>query len=162
MTMRPVAWSRGLQAAFAAAVVAVVSQPLWAGTVSFSRRLSQPTHALAEAWIREHASPGTAALVGQGWLALTDTPVVARRVPNLGAVLDAGIEQLGGCNWVIVTEDHFEHPTLRPLGVLARFDADRSLGGNLGIDYRVYGVPELGGIGICNSPTAKSRGKDQQ
>ena len=155
MAIRPASWSRGLQAAFAVTVVGVLSQPVWAGTVSFSRRLSQPTHVLAQAWIREHATPGTVALVGQGWLDLTQTPVVAQRVPNLGAVLDGGIEQLGGCNWIIVTEGLFEHPTLRPLGVLASFEAKRSFGGNLGVDYRVYSVPDIVETGICSNPTAK-------
>jgi 4-amino-4-deoxy-L-arabinose transferase-like glycosyltransferase len=161
-TIRPASWSRRIEAVVAVAIVAALSQPVWAGTVSFSRRINPPTHVLAETWIREHATPGTVALVGQGWLALADTPVVARRVPNLGAVLDAGIAQLGGCKWVIATEDVFEHPTLRPLGLLARFDADWSLGGNLGVDYRVYDVPDLVGTGICNNPAAKPGGRDQQ
>jgi hypothetical protein len=155
MAVRPGLGSRAFRVAAAFVVVGVLLQPLWAGAVSASRRINRPTHVLAEAWIQEHATPGTVALLGQGWLDLRGTQVLAQRVPNLSAALDRGIAQLGGCDWVIVPETVFEHPTLRQLGVLQSFYADRSFGGNLGIDYKVYRVPDLFETGICSNSTAK-------
>ena len=128
---------------------------MWAGAVSFSRRLTPQTHELTEAWIREHATPGMVVLLGQGWLDLSQTQVVPRRVPDLRATLDKGIEQLGGCDWVVVPEPVFGHPHLRQLGFLHRFDADQSFGGNLGIDYEVYAVPDLPSGTICGNGRAR-------
>jgi hypothetical protein len=147
-------WPRLGRLAAAVAVAGVLWQPLWAGAVSFSRRLTPQTHELTEAWIREHATPGMVVLLGQGWLDLSQTQIVPRRVPNLRATLDKGIEQLGGCDWVVVPEPVFGHPLLRQLGFLRRFDADQSFGGNLGIDYEVYAVPDLTSGAICGSGQA--------
>ena len=55
---------------------------------------------------------------------LSQTQVVTRRVPNLQTALDAGIEQLGGCDWVVVPEGSSAIRTLRQLGFLQRFEAD--------------------------------------
>jgi 4-amino-4-deoxy-L-arabinose transferase-like glycosyltransferase len=147
-------WPRLGRLVAAVAVVGILWQPMWAGAVSFSRRLTPQTHELTEAWIREHATPGTVVLLGQGWLDLSRAQIVARRVPNLRATLDKGIEELGGCDWVVVPEPVFGHPLLRQLGFLQRFESDQSFGGNLGIDYEVYAVPHLTSGTICGSGRA--------
>lgn len=130
-------------------MVAVLWQPLWAGAVSFSRRVARPTHELTEAWIRERAPAGTVVLLERAWLDLSNTKVVTRRVADLSAALDGSIEQLGGCDWVVVPEPVFGHPALRQFGFLQRFYADRSFGGNLGLDFEVYAVPAVGSGSAC-------------
>jgi hypothetical protein len=135
-------WARMGRFAAASAALVALGPPLWMGATSFSRRITPPTHALAEAWIRDHSAPGTVILLGRGWLRLGDTHLTTRRVPDLKTVLDRGVRQLGGCDWILVPEGLLRHPTLRQLTLLQRFDADRSLGGNLGYSYGVYAVPE--------------------
>ena len=133
----------------ALAIVAVLWQPLWAGAVSFSKRVSRPTHELAEAWIRDNAKPGTVVLLERGWLDLSQTQVVARRVARLSAVLDGDIEKLDGCDWIVVPEPVFGHRVLRQFGFLQKFHADRSFGGNLGPDFEVYALPDVGTTSDC-------------
>ncbi len=133
----------------AVAMVAVLWQPLWAGAVSFSRRVTRPTHELAEAWIRDNAKPGTVVLLERAWLDLSHTPVVTRRVANLSAVLDGRIDQLDGCDWIVVPEPVFGHRTLRQFGFLQKFYADRSFGGNLGLDFEVYALPDISTTSDC-------------
>ena len=125
-------------------VFAVLAQPAWSGAVSFSRRVTRPTHTLVEAWIAEHASPGSVVLLGHGWLDLSGSKLVIRRV-HLDTVLDGGIEQLAGSDWVVVPEPYFGKPTLRRLGFVQRFHAEQSFGGNVGYDYDVYAVPKMPG-----------------
>ena len=74
---------------------------------------------------------------------LTGANGTIRRVPNLAVVLDAGLEQLSGVDWVIVPEINFGHPTLKRLGFVQRFHAEQSFAGNLGYDYEVYAVPRM-------------------
>ena len=133
----------------ALAMIAVLWQPLWAGAVSFSRRVTRPTHQLTEEWIRDNAKPGTVVLLERGWLDLSQTQVVTRRVADLSAALDGHLEQLGGCDWIVVPEPDFGHPALRQFGFLQRFYADRSFGGNLGLDFEVYAVPAVGTGSVC-------------
>jgi hypothetical protein len=133
----------------AVAIVAMLWQPLWAGAISFSRRVTRPTHALTEAWIRDNAKPGTVVLLERAWLDLSQTQVVTRRVANLSAALDGDIEQLGGCDWIVVPEPVFGHRALRQFGFLQRFYADRSFGGNLGLDFEVYALPAIGTRSDC-------------
>ncbi len=148
-------WPRLGRYAAVVAVAGILWQPMWAGVVSFSRRLTPQTHELTEAWIREHATSGTVVLLGRGWLDLSQTQIMTRRVPDLRDTLDKGIEQLGGCDWVVVPETVFGHPHLRQLGFLMRFNADRSFGGNLGLDYEVYAVPALTSGTICGNGSAR-------
>jgi hypothetical protein len=131
------------------AIVAVLWQPVWAGAVSFSRRVTRPTHELTEAWIRDNAKPGTVVLLERAWLDLSQTNVVTRRVNSLSATLDGNIEQLGGCDWIVVPEPVFGHRALRQFGFLQRFYADRSFGGNLGLDFEVYALPAAGAGTDC-------------
>ncbi len=143
-------WPRGTaQQVIALATIAVLWQPVWAGTVSFSRRVSPQTHEVTITWLRENARPGSLLLLPRNWLDIGDAPFEIRRVRNLGAVLDQGIEQIGGCDWVVVPEPLFEHPALRQLNLLHRVDADRTFGGNLGFDYRVYEVPKVPNSPVC-------------
>ena len=111
--------------------------------MSLSRRLHQPTHALAEAWIREHAAPGDVVLLGVQWLDLRGTGLVARRVEDLGVALDGGMAQLAGCKWVVVPEPYFGHATLRRLGFVQRFHAEQGFGGRVGYDFEIYAVPQV-------------------
>jgi len=152
LTSRPMPWFGASRVAAALFVVGVLWQPVWAGAVTFSRRISRPTHDLAETWIREHADPGTVVLLGQGWLDLGETQLTTRRVPNLKVALDGGVEQLGGCDWIVIPEPLFDHPALRQLIFLQRFESDRAFGGNLGLDYEVYAVPEIFAETACGNP----------
>jgi branched-subunit amino acid transport protein len=135
--------SYAAQAASVALVIFTLWQPLWSGAVSFSRRVTPPTHTRVEAWMHEHAPPGSVVLLGAGWLDLTGSQLVVERVPDVGKVLDGGIEQLAGYDWVVVPELYFGNPTLKRLGFVQRFQAAQSFGGSRGYDYEVYAVPKL-------------------
>jgi 4-amino-4-deoxy-L-arabinose transferase-like glycosyltransferase len=138
-----------------AAMLAVFWPPLWAGSLSLSRRVTQPTHQLTEAWIREHAAPGTVVLLERAWLDLSQAKVVTRRVPDLKTVLDGGIDRLGGCDWIVVPEPVFGHPALRQFGLRQRFYADRTFGGNLGLDFEVYELPDVGTASTCGTEATR-------
>jgi 4-amino-4-deoxy-L-arabinose transferase-like glycosyltransferase len=140
---------RAVQVAAAVLLLIVVWQPVWAGVVSFSRRVTPPTHALAEGWIREHAPPGSPVLLEANWLDLSGSPVEVKRAPSLRAVLDAGLDQLAGCQLVVVQETLFKHPTLQRLNLMRRFEAGQSFGGNTGIDYGVYWIAKPSPGGPC-------------
>ena len=130
-------------------IFAVLWQPMWMGAVSLSRRVTRPTHELTEQWIQEHATSETVVLLERGWLDLSQTRVDTRRVADLRAALDGGLDQLGGCDWVVVPEPVFGHQALRQFGFLQRFYADRSFGGNLGLDFEIYAVPDAGAGSAC-------------
>jgi 4-amino-4-deoxy-L-arabinose transferase-like glycosyltransferase len=132
-----------MRAAVTALVVAALWPPVAAGTVSFSRRLTPPTHAMVEAWLRQHVPPGSTVVIEQHWLALGDEPFIVRRVPDLRALLDNGIEPLAGADWLVVAEPQFGHPALKRLGLVQRFHAGQGFGGSLGYDYDVYAIPRL-------------------
>jgi hypothetical protein len=137
------AGSLAMRAAVTAIVVAAFWPPVAAGTVSFSRRLTPPTHAMVEAWLRQHVPPGSTVVIEQHWLALGDEPFIVRRVPDLRALLDNGIEPLAGADWLVVAEPQFGHPALKRLGLVQRFHAGQGFGGSLGYDYDVYAIPRL-------------------
>jgi 4-amino-4-deoxy-L-arabinose transferase-like glycosyltransferase len=132
-----------VRAAAAAIVVAVFWPPLAAGAVSLSRRMTPPTHALVETWLRQHVPPGSTVVVEQHWLDLRDEPFTVRRVPDVRALLDGGIEPLAGAGWLVVAEPQFGHPALKRLGLVQRFHAGQGFGGNLGYDYEIYSIPQL-------------------
>jgi 4-amino-4-deoxy-L-arabinose transferase-like glycosyltransferase len=121
---------------------AVLAQPLWSGTVSFSRRVTRPTHTLVEAWLEAHVPPGNVVVLDVHWLDLSGSQFVVRRV-ELDTVLHGGIEGLAGSDWVVVPEPYFGNPMLRRLGFVQRFHAEQSFGGNVGYDYEVYAVPKI-------------------
>lgn len=139
---RPRRVSMAAHAAIAVLTAAVIAPWLWSGLVTFSRRVTPPTHALVEAWIVEHAVPGAVVVLDREWLNLDGTTLVVRRV-DLGTVLSGDAEQLAGSNWVIVPEPLFGKPALRRLGFVQRFHADQSFGGSNGYDYEVYSVPQI-------------------
>ena len=87
--------------------------------------------------------------MGRGWLDVEGAPFEARRVENLRVTLDGGIDRLAGCDWVIVPEPLFGHPTLKHLSLAERFYANYGFGGNTGMDYEVYSVPALPVEGTC-------------
>jgi 4-amino-4-deoxy-L-arabinose transferase-like glycosyltransferase len=140
----------GWRAAAARAVtVVVLALALWfpikAGAVSFSRRVTNPTYALVERWLELHAAPQSVVILETGWLDLHRSPVVVRRVPDLKALLDGGLEQLAGAQWLIVPETRFGHSTLARLGLVQRVHASQGFRGALGYDYEIYAVPQLPG-----------------
>jgi 4-amino-4-deoxy-L-arabinose transferase-like glycosyltransferase len=129
------------------AATLLVGAALWppasAGAVAFSRHVTTPTHTLVEAFLLSHAPPGQVVVLENHWLDLRDVPVVVNRVPDLARFLDAGLEGFGGVDWIVVPEPNFGHPALKRLGLVRRFHAGQSFGGNVGYDYEVYGVPRL-------------------
>lgn len=132
------------QGAVAAFVIVALWWPAWTGTVSFSRRVTPPTHTRVERWIEAHATPGTVVLLGHGWLTLPRPMIETRRVADLSVPLDGGIGALAatGADWVVVPEPWFGHPALKRLGFLQRVHASRGFGGALGYDYEVYAIPK--------------------
>jgi hypothetical protein len=110
---------------------------------------------LVESWMGQHAPQGSRVLVGRRWLDFNGAAFTTRRVANLRAALDGGIERLAGCHWVIVSEDLFGHPTLKQLALSERFHARRGFGGNLGIDFEVYSVPDVPAPGACDNPALR-------
>src|SRR5262249_69892 len=123
----------------AAAVLALALWfPLKAGAISFSRRVTSPTYAMVERGLEHHAAPQTVAILEKGWLDLHRSTVVVRRVPDLKALLDGGIEQLAGAQWLIVPEPCFGHSTLARLGLVQRVHASQGFRGALGYDYEIY------------------------
>jgi hypothetical protein len=131
--------------ATAIVVVAALWLPVTAAAVSFSRRVTRPTHALVERWFEQHAAPQSVVILETGWLDLHRSDVTVRRVPELKALLDGGPGQLAGAQWVVVPEPLFGHPTLGRLGLVQRFHAGQAFGGNVGYDYEVYAVPRMPG-----------------
>jgi hypothetical protein len=131
------------RAATAIVFAAALWFPLKAGAVSFSRRVTSPTYALVEHWLEQHAAPQSVVILETGWLDLHRSAVVVRRVPNLKVLLDGGIEQLAGAQWLIVPEPEFGHSTLARLGLVQRVHASQGFRGALGYDYEIYAVPRL-------------------
>ena len=145
-TVRPrPAPQRILLTCLTAAVVAIVLvPPAWRGAVAFSQRLAPPTHALVEAWLQEHASPGDSVLLEIHWLNLEGSSLRITRVEELPAVLNAGLYQLFSHSWIVVPEPYFGNPALRRLSFVRRFHADPSAwGGNMGYDFEVYAAPKV-------------------
>jgi hypothetical protein len=105
--------------------------------------VTSPTYALVEHWLELHAAPQSVVILESGWLDLHRSPVVVRRVPDLKALLDGGIEQLAGAQWLIVPEPRFGHSTLTHLGLVQRVHASQGFRGALGYDYEIYAVPKV-------------------
>ena len=146
---------RVAQVAAAAVLLVVFWTPASRGAIALGRRVHQPTYALVESWMGLHARQGSRVLAGRGWLDLRGAPFTTRRVANLRVALDGGVERLAGCNWVIVPEDLFGHPTLKQLALAERFYARRDIAGNLGIDFEVYSVPDVPVAGACDGPALR-------
>ena len=136
--------ARAIRAAATMAVVAAaVAQPAWNGLVSFSRRVTPSTHALAEQWLESHAAPGSVVASDLHFLDFTQSKLKVRRL-DFETMMPAGaIDQLVGADWLVVPEPYFGNPMLRRLGFVQRFHADRKFGGHLGYDYEIYAVPKI-------------------
>jgi 4-amino-4-deoxy-L-arabinose transferase-like glycosyltransferase len=132
-----------------ALVLGVLWSPLWAGAVSFSRVVRPKTYKVTEDWLKQNAEPGSTVVLGDGWLDLRDSQLVVRRVSDLNGALDAGLDRFAGCQWIVVPEPFFGHPTLARLGVVQRVHAGRDFGGREGHDFEVYAVPRLPFGGAC-------------
>jgi len=131
------------RAATAAIVAAAMAQPAWSAVVSFSRRVTPPTHALAEQWLESHAAPGSTVASDLHFLDFTESKLKVRRL-DFETVMPAGaIDALAGADWLVVPEPYFGNPMLRRLGFVQRFHADRSFGGHMGYDYEIYAVPKI-------------------
>ena len=135
---------RILLASVSAALVAIVLvPPAWRGALAFTQRLTRPTHALVEAWLRENTSPGDVVLLEIHWLKVEESNFRVERVAELPVVLQGGLYRLLANNWVVVPEPYFGNPALRRLSFVRRFHADQSAwGGNLGYDFEVYAAPK--------------------
>jgi hypothetical protein len=125
-------------------VFAVLAEPAWSGVVSFSRRVTRPTHTLVEAWLEANVPPGSVVVLDVHWLDLSGSQLVIRRV-ELDTLLHGAIEGLAGSDWVVVPEPYFGNPMLRRLGFVQRFHAEQSFGGRVGSDFEVYAVPKIPG-----------------
>lgn len=141
--------SRGLRGRLAAGaiaalvVTAAVAQPAWSGLVAFSRRVTPPTHALAEQWLESHAAPGSVVASDLHFLDFRQSKLKVRRLDFETVMHDGAIGQLAGADWLVVPEPYFGNPMLRRLGFVQRFHADRSFGGHMGYDYEIYAVPRI-------------------
>jgi hypothetical protein len=124
-------------------VVLALAQPTWNGLVSYSRRVTAPTHTLAEQWLESHAAPGSTVASDLHFLDFTNSALKVRRL-DFETVMPAGaIDALAGADWLVVPEPYFGNPMLRRLGFVQRFHADRSFGGHMGYDYEIYAVPRI-------------------
>lgn len=135
------------RAAIALVLLAALAQPAWNGLVAFSRRVTPPTHAMAEEWLETHAPPGSVVASDLHFLDFTRSKLTVRRL-DFEAMMPAGdLAQLAGADWLVVPEPYFGNPMLRRLGFVQRFHADRSFGGHMGYDYEIYAVPKIPGSG---------------
>ena len=124
-------------------MVIALAQPAWSALVSFSRRVTPPTHTLAEQWLNTHAAPGSTVASDLHFLDFADSKLKVRRL-DFETVMPAGaIDTLAGADWLVVPEPYFGNPMLRRLGFVQRFHADRSFGGHMGYDYEIYAVPRI-------------------
>ncbi len=131
------------RAAMALVVIAAVAQPAWNGIVSFSRRVTPATHALAEQWLESHAAPGSVVASDLHFLDFTQSKLKVRRL-DFETMMPAGaIDQIAGADWLVVPEPYFGNPMLRRLGFVQRIHADRSFGGHMGYDFEIYAVPKM-------------------
>jgi 4-amino-4-deoxy-L-arabinose transferase-like glycosyltransferase len=127
----------------ALAVVAAMAQPVWSGLVAFSRRVTPPTHTLAEQWLESHAAPESVVASDLHFLDFTGSKLKVRRL-DFETMMPAGaIQQIAGADWLVVPEPYFGNPMLRRLGFVQRFHADRSFAGHMGYDYEIYAVPKI-------------------
>ena len=135
---------RILLASVSAALVAIVLvPPAWHGALAFTQRLTRPTHALVEAWLRDNTSPGDVVLLEVHWLKVEESAFRVKRVAELPVVLQGGLYRLLANNWVVVPEPYFGNAGLRRLSFVRRFHADQSAwGGNMGYDFEVYAAPK--------------------
>jgi hypothetical protein len=123
--------------------VAALAQPGWHGVVAFSRRLSPPTHAVAEQWLETHAAPGSVVASDVYFLNFGDSKLKVRRL-DFETMMPAGaLDQLAGADWLVVPEPYFGNPILRRLGFVQRVHADQGFGGRLGYDFEIYAVPKI-------------------
>lgn len=130
------------RAAIAILIGVFLAQPAWNGIVSFSRRVTPPTHAIVEQWLDAHASPGSVVASDLHFLDFSKSKLTVRRL-DFETVMPAGdITQLAGADWLVVPEPYFGNPMLRRLGFVQRFHADRSFGGHMGYDFEIYAVPK--------------------
>jgi hypothetical protein len=132
------ATARAWRAAAIAVVLVAVIPPVWLGARQFSRRLTPPTHALAEAWLAARVAPTDQVLSQYHWLDLTGLPGRINRVGDLPAVLAGGDYEIYANNWVVIPEIYFGDPNLDRLALAQQFAADQGFGGNRGIDFRIY------------------------
>lgn len=150
-------WGRIARGPAARAVVATLlvgvtfGPPLWAGAVTISRRMTPSTARVLESWLRDRVPAGNTVLLEDGWLDLREAPFGVMRVPNLAWVLAPGRNALAAADWVVVPETHFGNPALTSLALMKQVAADqRSFGGNLGFDYRVYVTPRLAPVEVVD------------
>src|SRR5690606_33023826 len=94
-----------------------------------------------EQWLRTTIPASHVVLIEDDWLDLRDAPFHVLRVKDLRWALDPDRLALSAADLIVVPEPHFRHPGLERLALVQEVKADRSFGGNLGFDYRVYTAP---------------------
>lgn len=145
--------SRPRVAATAAAsivVAAALGPPLAAGAVTISRRLTPSTAMVLEDWLRATAPASHVVLVEDDWLDLRDAPFHVLRVRDLRWALHPERLALPAADLIVVPETHFSRAGLERLALVKEVRADRSFGGNLGYDYRVYAAPRRAPAGAVD------------
>jgi hypothetical protein len=113
----------------------------WPGAIQIGRRFTAPTYALAEAWIKANVPKGDHVLAESGVLDLAYPGLQVVRVDDLRGTLGRNAPELRTCKWIVVPEYQFDIPGLADLFLVKEFVANPGLGGNRGMDVRVY-VPQ--------------------
>ena len=136
---------RALEPVAVALVFALaLALPLRASAVAISRRITPSTGMVLERWLQQSVPSGDVVLLEQGWLDLRDAAFSVLRVPDLEWALGPGEYALSAADWIVVPETHYSNTALGRLVLLKTVEAEqRSFGGNLGYDYRVYVPPRL-------------------
>ena len=127
----------------AALVAVVLAPPAWSGAITFSQRLTPPTHALAESGWGER---------GAGRHRAPRNPLAGSC--GFGASKSASRRTAGGPQRRAVSPPRarldrrpgtvFREPCLRRLSFVRRFHSDQpSFFGNLGYDFEVYAAPKV-------------------
>lgn len=116
----------------------------WPGAIQIGRRFTAPTYALAEAWIKANVPKGDHVLAESGVLDLAYPGLQVVRVDDLRGTLGRNAPELRTCKWIVVPEYQFDIPGLADLFLVKEFVANPGLGGNRGMDVRVYVPQTLG------------------
>ncbi|HEX7087111.1 MAG TPA: glycosyltransferase family 39 protein [Vicinamibacterales bacterium] len=128
-------------AAASLVVAAALGPPLAAGAVTISRRLTPSTAMVLEDWLHATIPASHVVLLEDDWLDLRDAPFHVLRVKDLNWALSPDRLAMSAADLIVVPEPYFSHADLGQLALVKEVKADRSFGGNLGHDYRVYTAP---------------------
>jgi len=132
-----------LRPVLAATLMVALSWPLLsAATLDVTRRLSAPTWALAEQWVRENAAPGDRILLQHGMLEFDRQRYDLNRQSPLVAVIEGGRYELAANDWIVVHEGLLGNDALAAFDAAHRVRLDYTFFGNQGPDFAVFRPPE--------------------